>query len=321
MVESRPLRSSTSRAPSPPGRPHAPRSFFGVVEGHLRERAPCRRCPEQRGRRSGGRGDGPVCALTRVVPRRETSGIAASPHDARGGVRGAVHHPDARERRERSDIAPTCRYRGLWRTPPRPPPDARRFTGRGRRFGMVALYSATWCERGVVFMVQPMFARFVLPLRGTPAVWTTAMLVFNRPWLSYLYAHWQHGRFGSSQAALHLACGRGALAALGVRRWTAGGELTGPGFAPAARAVGLPFFVVSSTAPLYTWLADTDHPMPRPILLTGQQHRSVIVCLLPLRGARAHPRRRAGVVAAMGCWRAVERVGARDVRSPARHDG
>ncbi|MDQ5833764.1 MAG: hypothetical protein M3550_12055, partial [Actinomycetota bacterium] len=51
----------------------------------------------------------------------------------------------------------------------------------GRRFGMVALYSATLVvSAALVFMVQPMFARFVLPLLGgTPAVWTTAMLFFQ----------------------------------------------------------------------------------------------------------------------------------------------
>ena len=57
-----------------------------------------------------------------------------------------------------------------------------------KRRRTLVLYSATLAlSAALVFMVQPMFARFVLPLLGgTPAVWTTAMLFFQtvllRPW-------------------------------------------------------------------------------------------------------------------------------------------
>ena len=67
---------------------------------------------------------------------------------------------------------------------------------------------------GLVFLVQPMFARFMLPLLGgAPAVWTAAMLFFQTVLLlSYLYAHWSIGRFGARrQAALHLALASCAL--------------------------------------------------------------------------------------------------------------
>jgi hypothetical protein len=140
----------------------------------------------------------------------------------------------------------------------------------GRRFGMVALYSVTLVvSAALVFMVQPMFARFVLPLLGgTPAVWTTAMLFFQSALLlSYLYAHWSTRRFGPRrQAALHLALVAAALLVLPLG--------VPDGWTPPAESspvlwllllllvsVGLPFFVVSSTAPLLqSWLADTDHP-------------------------------------------------------------
>ena len=84
---------------------------------------------------------------------------------------------------------------------------------------MVALFSATLRgeRRTLVFMVQPMFARFVLPLLGgTPAVWTTAMLFFQTALLlAYLYAHWSTRRFGPRrQAALHLALVAAALLVL-----------------------------------------------------------------------------------------------------------
>ena len=74
---------------------------------------------------------------------------------------------------------------------------------------MVALFSRdAVLSAGLVFLVQPMFARFLLPLvGGAPAVWTTAMLFFQTVLLlSYLYAHWSIARFGARrQAALHLA--------------------------------------------------------------------------------------------------------------------
>src|SRR5215210_5375463 len=94
------------------------------------------------------------------------------------------------------------------------------------RVPVVVLYSATLVVSAtLVFMVQPMFARFVLPLLGgSPAVWTTAMLFFQTALLgAYLYAHWTTRRFGvKRQAALHLVLVAGALLVvpIGVPDWT-----------------------------------------------------------------------------------------------------
>ena len=143
-------------------------------------------------------------------------------------------------------------------------------TATGRRLPTVALYSTTlMLSAALVFMVQPMFARFVLPLLGgTSAVWTTAMLFFQTVLLlAYLYAHWSTRRFGPRrQAAVHLVLAFGALAVLplGVPGgWTPPLESSPIPWLLLLLlvAVGLPFFVVSSTAPLLqSWLADTDHP-------------------------------------------------------------
>ena len=138
-----------------------------------------------------------------------------------------------------------------------------------RRPLVVVLYSLTLAlSAGLVFMVQPMFARFVLPtLGGTPAVWNTAMLFFQTALLlAYLYAHWSTRRFGPRrQAALHLAIVAAAMIVLpiGVPGWDPPQGSTPVLWLLAVLvvAVGLPFFVVSSTAPLLqSWLADTDHP-------------------------------------------------------------
>src|SRR6266540_1442899 len=73
---------------------------------------------------------------------------------------------------------------------------------------VVGLYAATLLvSASLLFWVQPMFARFVLPLLGgTPAVWNVSMLFFQLALLAgYLYAHWTIRRLGPRrQALLHL---------------------------------------------------------------------------------------------------------------------
>ncbi|MEA2131122.1 MAG: hypothetical protein QOJ85_4013, partial [Solirubrobacteraceae bacterium] len=83
-----------------------------------------------------------------------------------------------------------------------------RSRARGRGTGVVALFSATlFLSAGLTFLVQPMFAKFVLPLFGsTPAVWNTSMLFFQTTLLAgYLYAHESTRRVGvRRQAVVHL---------------------------------------------------------------------------------------------------------------------
>src|SRR5687767_2844828 len=59
----------------------------------------------------------------------------------------------------------------------------------------------------LLFLVQPMFAKMVLPLLGgTPAVWATSMVFFQATLLAgYAYAHWSVTRLGvRRQAMLHI---------------------------------------------------------------------------------------------------------------------
>src|SRR5215210_6165809 len=50
---------------------------------------------------------------------------------------------------------------------------------------------AVFVSAGLLFIVEPMFGKMVLPLLGgSPAVWTTCMLFFQAALLlGYLYAH------------------------------------------------------------------------------------------------------------------------------------
>ena len=74
---------------------------------------------------------------------------------------------------------------------------------------IVVLYSVTiGLSASLVFVLQPMFARFILPLAGgTPSVWAAAMVFFTTTLLlGYLYAHWSIQRLGARrQAVVHMA--------------------------------------------------------------------------------------------------------------------
>jgi hypothetical protein len=141
---------------------------------------------------------------------------------------------------------------------------------RWRQSGVVALFGATlFVSAGLTFLVQPMFAKFVLPLFGsTPAVWNTSMLFFQTTLLAgYLYAHESTRRLGARrQAAVHVAILLVPLLVLPIgvpENWIPPADSNPLPWLLGllAIAVGLPFFVVATTAPLLQrWLAATDHP-------------------------------------------------------------
>lgn len=153
-------------------------------------------------------------------------------------------------------------------------------------YGLTLLVSAT-----LLFMVQPMFAKMVLPLLGgTPAVWNTCMVFYQGALLAgYIYAHTATSRLGvrrQSAAHLGLLILAAALALpLGVAPgWTppAGGNPV-PGLLLLLLAsVGLPFFVVSTTAPLLQkWFAHTGHAAARdPYFLYGASNLGSMMALL-----------------------------------------
>lgn len=116
---------------------------------------------------------------------------------------------------------------------------------------------------GLLFAVQPMIAKMVLPrLGGAPAVWTTCVLFFQAALLAgYVYAHWVGRRAPGKQLAIHAAV---LVMPLGVLPFQLiqGAPVTGP-LAPTLwllkallLAIGLPFFVLAAGAPLFQrWLS------------------------------------------------------------------
>src|ERR671929_1345751 len=73
---------------------------------------------------------------------------------------------------------------------------------------LMLLFSATiFISAALLFLVEPMFAKFVLPsFGGTPAVWTGSMMFFQATLLvGYLYVHATAAKLGArKQAVVHL---------------------------------------------------------------------------------------------------------------------
>ena len=116
----------------------------------------------------------------------------------------------------------------------------------------------------LLFQVQPIIAKMVLPwFGGTSAVWTTCMLFFQLVLLAgYAYAHWLNGRHGGRiQASVHTALLAVSLAALPIipkPAWKPAGD-ENPSWlllGLLAATVGLPYFLLSTTSPLLqAWFA------------------------------------------------------------------
>ena len=148
---------------------------------------------------------------------------------------------------------------GAGRSGRRPPPDLL----------VVVLFSATLLvSAALVFLIQPMIARFLLPLAGgTPAVWNVTQMFFQLSLLgAYLYAHVAIRRLGvRRQALVHLIVMAIPLVVLPIGVPAGSGPPQGGEIfwllGVLATTVGLPFFVVASTAPMVQrWLAAMDHP-------------------------------------------------------------
>src|ERR1700684_3433035 len=59
----------------------------------------------------------------------------------------------------------------------------------------------------LLFQVQPLIAKLILPwFGGSAAVWTSCMLFFQMALLGgYAYAHWVNGQPGRRQTIIHVA--------------------------------------------------------------------------------------------------------------------
>jgi SAM-dependent methyltransferase len=134
---------------------------------------------------------------------------------------------------------------------------------------MLILYGLTiFFGAALLFVVQPMVGRMVLPLLGgSPAVWNTAMVFYQAVLLAgYAYAHFSTRWLGvRRQATLHAALLLLPLLALPIsipRGWLPPATHNPIPWLLALLTVtvGLPFFVVSATSPLLQrWFSASGH--------------------------------------------------------------
>jgi SAM-dependent methyltransferase len=142
----------------------------------------------------------------------------------------------------------------------------------------------------LLFVVQPMAGKVLLPLAGgTPAVWTTCLVFFQAALLSgYLYAHRLTAAPPRRQVGLHLAVAVLGIAAVVLLRpdpeWVPeDSDYPVLGLAAfLAALVGVPFFVLSTTAPLLQrWFAATGHRAARdPYFLYAASNAGSLLGLL-----------------------------------------
>jgi len=128
----------------------------------------------------------------------------------------------------------------------------------------VPLFALTvFASAFLLFQVQPLISRLILPwFGGSPAVWTAAMLFFQTALFGgYLYAHLTTTRLSATaQCAVHLGLLAAATAAALATGTVPPGWLRPEGSAagsPVLRiflllgiTVGLPYFALSATGPL-----------------------------------------------------------------------
>jgi hypothetical protein len=143
----------------------------------------------------------------------------------------------------------------------------------------------------LLFLVQPMVGKMVLPrLGGTPAVWNTCMVFFQAVLLiGYGYTHSLSTWFSRrGQLAMQMVILLMPFAFLmlpfSLGSWTPPGDSN-----PIASVlwllmgmVGLPFFVVATSAPLLQkWFADTGHPAGKdPYFLYGASNLGSMLSLV-----------------------------------------
>lgn len=140
----------------------------------------------------------------------------------------------------------------------------------------------------LLFQVQPLISKFILPwFGGTPGVWTTAMLFFQVVLLAgYAYAHLVATRLSPRrQMIVHLIVLAAAVALLPIvpsDRWkpASEGNPTLQILLLLTACVGLPYFVLATTSPLMQAWFHRTHPGRSPYRLYALSNVGSLLALL-----------------------------------------
>jgi len=156
---------------------------------------------------------------------------------------------------------------------------------------VLAVYTATiFTSALLLFSVQPLFTKMVLPrLGGSPAVWSVAMVFFQSLLLGgYAYAHvLMTLKNRMAPVAIHLALLAVAFTFLPLSIGSGWAEPPASGYAfwllgLFAASIGLPFFVLAANNPmLQAWFVRTGHPQgPDPYFLYASSNIGSFLALL-----------------------------------------
>lgn len=160
-----------------------------------------------------------------------------------------------------------------------------------RNLSLIFLFAATlFTSASLMFVLQPLFGKILLPLLGgSPAVWNTCMVFYQSIlFLGYLYAHYLSTRHSQHrQILIHTALILISFLALplALPENTAPPTDSNPTFWllwTLFLAIGLPFFVVSTTAPLIQkWFAHVGHHTSHdPYYLYAASNTGSLIALL-----------------------------------------
>jgi hypothetical protein len=137
------------------------------------------------------------------------------------------------------------------------------------RLLLVVYTAAIFTSALLLFSVQPLFTKMVLPrLGGSPAVWSVAMVFFQSLLLGgYAYAHFlMQMQNRAIPVVIHLVLLAIALLTLPLSIASGWGEPPSSGYAfwllgLFAVSIGLPFFALAANNPLLqAWFVRTGHP-------------------------------------------------------------
>jgi protein-L-isoaspartate O-methyltransferase len=140
----------------------------------------------------------------------------------------------------------------------------------------------------LLFQVQPLLSKWILPwFGGGPAVWTTCLLFFQTAlFAGYAYAHLSERLLPApARLGVHLGLIVAALALLPVapgERWKPGeaGTPTWPILLLLGANVGLPYFLLSSTGPLVQAWFSRAYPGRSPYRLYALSNVGSLAALL-----------------------------------------
>jgi hypothetical protein len=170
------------------------------------------------------------------------------------------------------------------------PPAAKEPSAARNRVVLVVYTAAIFVSALLLFSVQPLFTKMVLPrLGGSPAVWSVAMVFFQSLLLAgYAYAHFlMQVKNRVIPVAVHLVLLLAAIATLPLAIAGSWGEPPTSAYAfwllgLFAVSIGLPFFALAANNPLLqAWFVRTGHPAgPDPYFLYASSNIGSFLALL-----------------------------------------